>query len=86
MKSKTANFMAVVKIPAVNSFGEIGNKRRGNGLPGVSTDVVSEPYLALKQVKSVRFEDYTVYAIDFQDREYCWGQNATAYPKLIEAK
>ncbi len=67
-----------------NSFGEIGNRRRGNGMPGVSTDVVSEPYLVLKKVKEVRFEDYTVYAVTFQDQEYRWGKNATAFPKPIE--
>lgn len=65
-----------------NSFGEIGNRRRGNGMPSVSTDVVSEPYLVLKEMKEVRFEDYTVYAVDFQDQEYCWGKNATAFPKF----
>ncbi len=69
-----------------NSFGEIGNIRRGNGMPSVSTDVVSEPYLVLKKIKSVRFEDNTVYAVDFQDQEYCWGKNATAYPKPVEAE
>lgn len=68
-----------------NSFGEIGNRRRGNGLPSVSTDVVSEPYLVLKQIKEVRFEDFTVYAVDFQDQEYSWGKNATAFPSPVTA-
>lgn len=66
-----------------NSFGEIGNRRRGNGLPGVSTDVVSEPYLVLKQIKEVCFKDFTVYAVNFQDQEYSWGKNATAFPKPV---
>ncbi|MBD5492672.1 MAG: hypothetical protein HDR16_11335 [Lachnospiraceae bacterium] len=66
-----------------NSFGEIGNRRRGNGLPSVSTDVVSEPYLVLKQIKEVRFDDFTVYAVDFQNQEYSWGKNATAFPKPV---
>jgi len=66
-----------------NSFGEIGNRRHGNGMPSVSTDVVSEPYLVLKRVKEVRFEDYTVYAVTFQDQEYIWGKNATAFPKPV---
>lgn len=66
-----------------NSFGEIGNGRRGNGMPSVSTDVVSEPYLALKKIKEVYFEDYTVYAVTFQDQEYSWGQNAAASPKPV---
>ena len=67
-----------------NSFGEIGNSRRGNGQPSVSTDVVSEPYLALKKIKEVYFEDYTVYAVDFQDQKYSWGKNAAATPMLVE--
>ncbi len=69
-----------------NSFGEIGNRRHGNGLPSVSIDVVSEPYLALKQIKEVRFEDFTVYAVDFQDQEYSRGKNATAFPKPVAGK
>lgn len=66
-----------------NSFGEIGNRRRGNGMPSVSTDVVSEPYLVLKQIKEVRFDDFTVCAVDFQDQEYSWGKNATAFPEPV---
>ncbi len=69
-----------------NSFGEIGNSRRGNKMPSVSTDVVSEPYLALKKVKEVRFEDFTVYAVNFQDQEYSWGKNAAASPKPVAEK
>ncbi len=69
-----------------NSFGEIGNRRHGNGLPSVSIDVVSEPYLVLKQIKEVRFEDFTVYAVDFQDQEYSRGKNATAFPKPVAGK
>ena len=67
-----------------NSFGEIGNSRRGNGMPSVSTDVVSEPYLALKKVKEVYFEDWTVYAVNFDGQKYRWGKNAAATPKLVE--
>ena len=67
-----------------NSFGEIGNSRRGNGMPSVSTDVVSEPYLVLKKIKEVRFEDFTVCAVTFQNQEYIWGKNAAATPKSAE--
>lgn len=67
-----------------NSFGEIGNSRRGNGMPSVSTDVVSEPYLVLKKIKEVRFEDFTVCAVTFQNQEYIWGKNAVATPKSAE--
>ena len=67
-----------------NSFGEIGNSRCGNGIPSVSTDVVSEPYLVLKKMKEVWFEDYTVYAMSFQDEEYIWGKNASATPTSAE--
>ncbi len=67
-----------------NSFGEIGNSRRGNGMPSVSTDVVSEPYLVLKKIKEVYFEDFTVYEVDFQNQKYSWGKNAVASPKLMK--
>lgn len=66
-----------------NSFGEIGNGRRGNGMPGASTDVVSEPYLALKKVKEVYFEDFTVHAVDFQGQKYIWGKGVAASPKPV---
>ena len=59
---------------------------RENGMSGVSSDVVSEPYLALKKIKEMYFEDYTVYAVNFQDQEYSWGKNAVAYPKPVGGK
>lgn len=68
-----------------NSYGEIGNSRRGNGMPTASTDVVSEPYLVLKKMKEVWFEDdHTVHAITFRDEEYVWGGEASATPTLVK--
>lgn len=67
-----------------NLNGQLGNTRRGNGIPSVSTDVVSEPYLVLKKIKEVYFEDFTVYAVDFQNQKYSWGKNAVTSPKLMK--
>lgn len=64
-------------------YGVDDNGSRGNGMPSVSTDVVSEPYLVLKQIKEVRFDDFTVYAVNFQDKEYSWGKNAISFPKPV---
>ena len=66
-----------------NSNGMIGNGRKGNGLPAVSDDVVSEPYLTLKRIKSVRFGGCTVYAEGFDDEMYVWGEGHGAWPEII---
>ena len=76
--------IAFISADYYTAFGEIGNSRRGNGMPSVSTDVVSEPYLVLKKIKEVRFEDFTVCAVTFQNQEYIWGKNAAATPKSAE--
>lgn len=67
-----------------NSFGEIGNGRKGNGLPSVSDDVVSKPYLVMKKVKSVRFDEHTVYASGSDDAVYAWGEEYSASPEKLE--
>lgn len=69
-----------------NSFGQIGNGRKGNGMPTVSTDVVSEPYLALKKIQRVIFEEETVYAVDFYNNLYVWGKGNGVKPEKIENK
>lgn len=69
-----------------NSNGLIGNGRRGNGLPTVSDDVVSEPYLTLKRIKKVRFDENTVYAEKFDGEMYAWGEEYGAWPEKVEKK
>lgn len=64
-----------------NSYGQIGNGRKGNEMPTVSIDVVSEPYLVLKKIQNVRFDGNTVYAIDFENNIYIWGEGNTVNPK-----
>ena len=66
-----------------NSNGMIGNGRKGNGLPEMSDDVVSEPYLTLKRIKSVRFGGGTAYAKGFDDEMYVWGEGHGAWPEII---
>lgn len=67
-----------------NSYGQIGNGRKGNEMPTASIDVVAEPYLVLKKIQSVKFENNTVYATDFENNVYAWGEENTAKPKKIE--
>lgn len=67
-----------------NSFGEIGNGKRGNGLPTISECYTSKPYLVKKNIKDVRFEDSTVYATNYWDEVYVWGQNRGSKPKKAE--
>ncbi len=66
-----------------NSNGMIGNGRKGNGLPEMSDDVVSEPYLTLKRIKSVRLGGGTAYAKGFDDEMYVWGEGHGAWPEII---
>lgn len=67
-----------------NSFGEIGNGKRGNGLPTISECYTSKPYLVKKNIKDVRFENSTVYATNYWDEVYVWGQNRGSKPKKEE--
>lgn len=67
-----------------NSFGEIGNGRVGNGMPTASVDVVSEPYLVMKNVRKVTIEEHTIYAETLDDGIYTWGNNAGKPQKLEE--
>ncbi len=68
-----------------NSCGQVGNGRKGNGLPAFSDDVVSSPYLAMKKIKSVSIRGNTVTAVDFSDREYVWGEGYGASPREAES-
>ncbi len=67
-----------------NSYGEIGNRTKGNGMPTVSTYVVSEPFKLMEKIKEVRFEDYAAYATAFNGDVYVWGKGYTLSPKKIE--
>ena len=67
-----------------NSFGEIGNGNRGEGLPTISTYYVSEPYLVKKNMKDVRFDEFTVYATNFWDEIFAWGSGYDTIPKKIK--
>lgn len=68
-----------------NSYGEIGNDRKGNEMPTVSTDVVSKPYFVLNQIQSVEFKDHVVSATKFDGTLYRWGNDTYAKPTLAEA-
>ena len=68
-----------------NSCGQVGNGRKGNGLPSVSDDVVSSPYLAMKKAKSVSIRGNAVTAVDFSGKEYVWGEGYGAWPKEAES-
>lgn len=67
-----------------NSFGEIGNRTKGNEMPTVSTYVVSEPFKLMEKIKDVRFGDHTVYATTLSGDVYVWGEDYTLSPKKIE--
>ena len=66
-----------------NSFGEIGNGRVGNKMPTAAIDVVSEPYLVMKNIRKVTIEEFTVYAETMQGEVYTWG-DSVAFPKKVE--
>ena len=66
-----------------NSFGEMGNGRVGNKMPTASIDVVSEPYLVMKNIRKVTIEEFTVYAETMQGEVYTWG-DSVAFPKKVE--
>lgn len=66
-----------------NSFGEMGNGRVGNKMPTASIDVVSEPYLVMKNIRKVTIEEFTVYAETMQGEIYTWGDSVVE-PKKIE--
>lgn len=57
-----------------NSFGEIGNGNRGEGLPTISIYYVSEPYLVKENIKDVRIDEFTVYATNYWDEVFAWGE------------
>lgn len=67
-----------------NSFGEIGNRTKGNEMPTVSTYVVSEPFKLMEKIKDVHFDNHTVYATTFSGEVYVWGKGYTLSPKKIE--
>lgn len=66
-----------------NSFGEIGNGRVGNKMPTASIDVVSEPYLVMKNIRKVTIEEHTICAETMQGEFYTWG-NCIVEPKKVE--
>ncbi len=66
-----------------NSFGEIGNGKRGEGLPTISTYFESEPYLVLGAIKDVRFDNFTVYATNIWDETFVWGENYKSTPEKL---
>lgn len=67
-----------------NSFGEIGNGNRGEGLPTISTYYVSEPYLVKENIKDVRIDEFTVYATNYRDEVFAWGSRYDTIPKKIK--
>jgi alpha-tubulin suppressor-like RCC1 family protein len=67
-----------------NSFGEIGNRTKGNEMPTVSTYVVFEPFKLMEKIKDVRFDNFTVYATTFSGDLYIWGKGYSAHPSKIE--
>lgn len=67
-----------------NSFGEIGNGNRGEGLPTISIYYVSEPYLVKKNIKDVAFDEFTVYATNYWEEVYAWGNSYGTKPKKIK--
>lgn len=68
-----------------NSFGEIGNGRVGNEMPTASIDVVSEPYLVMKNIQKVTIEEHTIYAETMQGEVYTWG-DCVVEPKKVESE
>ena len=68
-----------------NSFGEMGNERVGNKMPTASIDVVSEPYLVMKNIRKVTIEEHTVYAETMQGEVYTWG-DCIVEPKKVESE
>lgn len=67
-----------------NSFGEIGNGKKGNEMPTVSTNVVAEPFPVMNGIQSIRFEDFTTYATDYSGQQFAWGKNYMLNPQMIE--
>ena len=66
-----------------NSFGEMGNGRVGNKMPTASIDIVSEPYLVMKNIRKVTIEEHTISAETMQGEIYTWG-DSVAFPKKVE--
>ncbi|MBQ9990610.1 MAG: hypothetical protein IJP31_06685 [Lachnospiraceae bacterium] len=64
-----------------NSFGEIGNGNRGEGLPTQCKYFVTEPYLVKENIKDVWFEEFTVYAVNYWDEVYAWGSRYGTTPQ-----
>ena len=67
-----------------NSHGEVGNRIVGNKMPVYRVNIVSKPYLTMKQVEKVWFDKDTVYAETDTGETWVWGEGYAALPKKIE--
>lgn len=64
-----------------NSYGQIGNGVKGNGFPTMRQDIVTQPYMALKDCYSISVENHTVTAKTRTGDLYVWGEGQQPQPK-----
>lgn len=68
-----------------NSYGQIGNGKKGNGFPTTYESIVTTPYIALRNCVSFASADgESVIAVRTDGTKYAWGGNYGTKPKVIE--
>ena len=68
-----------------NSYGQIGNGKKGNGYPTTYEAIVSTPYIALRNCVSFTSEDgKSVVAVRTDGAKYAWGGEYGPKPENIE--
>ena len=76
-----------VHIPYIcgdNSYGHIGNGHQGTGFPTLYKDIVSTPYLALKNcIKITTPNETSILAKTVDGATYAWGGEYGNTPRKI---